>query len=62
MSQYRRIADREESDLAAADLLAHKRFGRDESAWTDAQWREYADAISTIHADYPYNHRTEVAA
>ncbi|WP_282084084.1 hypothetical protein [Streptomyces tendae] len=47
-----RPADQEVADLARADRRLHQTFGRDETAWTPQQWRDYFDEIRAIHASY----------
>ncbi|MCX5202415.1 hypothetical protein OG897_13280 [Streptomyces sp. NBC_00237] len=61
MSRYRRIADREESEIAEADRLAHRLYGPDEDIWPEHAVSGYLDTLASIAARYPYNHRKEAA-
>lgn len=57
MSRYVRVRDREETELAEADRLAHRLYGPDEQKWPESAVSDYLGVLATIHGEYPGNHR-----
>jgi hypothetical protein len=52
MSRYIRVADREESEIADADRMAHRLYGPDETTWPEAAISDYLGVLATIHGQH----------